>query len=87
MPGVDRSTVSGSIRGILFDKDGTLFDFASTWEPAYREAVAALSERGVFCDCRPGVGLRLSPHFFNTDDEIDAALRIIDEMKIASPAG
>ncbi len=51
------------------------------------EAVAALSECGVFCDCRPGVGLRLSPHFFNTDDEIDAAVRIIDELKIASPAG
>ena len=43
MPGVSRSTGSGSIRGILFDKDGTLFDFASTWEPAYREAVAALA--------------------------------------------
>jgi phosphoglycolate phosphatase len=43
MPGVSRSTGSGSIRGILFDKDGTLFDFTSTWEPAYREAVAALA--------------------------------------------
>ncbi len=43
MPGVNRSTGSGAIRGILFDKDGTLFDFASTWEPAYREAVAALA--------------------------------------------
>ena len=43
MPGIDRSTGPGSIRGILFDKDGTLFDFASTWEPAYHEAVAALA--------------------------------------------
>ncbi len=43
MPGVIHTPVSGSIRGILFDKDGTLFDFASTWEPAYREAVAALA--------------------------------------------
>lgn len=26
------------IRGILFDKDGTLVDFAATWEPLYRAA-------------------------------------------------
>ena len=35
------------IRGILFDKDGTLFDFHATWLPAYRrgaEAVAGLSD-------------------------------------------
>ncbi|MFV2092844.1 MAG: hypothetical protein ACC634_07145, partial [Hyphomicrobiales bacterium] len=25
------------IRAILFDKDGTLLDFAKTWEPIYRE--------------------------------------------------
>ncbi len=43
MPADTHIPGSGSIRGILFDKDGTLFDFASTWEPAYREAVAALA--------------------------------------------
>ena len=29
-----------------------------------------LGERGILCDFRPDVGLRLGPHFFNTDDEL-----------------
>ncbi len=32
------------IRGVLFDKDGTLADFANTWPPAYRAAAADLAE-------------------------------------------
>ncbi len=30
-----------AIRGLLFDKDGTLLDFAATWLPVLREAAAA----------------------------------------------
>jgi kynureninase len=41
------------------------------------QAVASLAERKVFVDCRPGVGLRISPHFFNTDEEVMAAMEII----------
>ena len=36
-----------------------------------------LSERRVFVDWRPGAGLRVSPHFFNTDEEIEEALNIL----------
>ena len=36
-----------------------------------------LSERRVFVDWRPGAGLRISPHFFNTDDEVEEALSIL----------
>ena len=32
------------IRGVLFDKDGTLADFANTWPPAFRAAAADLAE-------------------------------------------
>ena len=42
--------------------------------------VQRLNERGVFVDCRPGVGLRLSPHFFNTDDEAQEAMEILAEL-------
>lgn len=39
-----------------------------------KEKVAALAEREVFVDFRPGVGLRVSPHYFNKDEEIERAL-------------
>ncbi len=43
-------------------------------------AVAALARRGAYVDCRPGAGLRISPHFFNTDDEVEAALEALAEV-------
>ena len=42
--------------------------------------VQRLAARRVFVDCRPGVGLRLSPHFFNTDDEVHEAMEILAEL-------
>jgi len=42
--------------------------------------VHRLNERGVFVDCRPGVGLRMSPHFFNTDEEVREAMEILAEL-------
>ena len=41
--------------------------------------VERLGERRVFVDCRPGVGLRISPHFFNTDEEVQEAMGILDD--------
>lgn len=32
------------MRGVLFDKDGTLIDFDATWLPLYRDAAALLAE-------------------------------------------
>jgi len=42
--------------------------------------VKKLAERKVFVDCRPSVGLRLSPHFFNTDEEVREAMGILAEL-------
>ena len=42
--------------------------------------VKQLAERKVFVDCRPGVGLRISPHFFNTDQEVREAMEILAEL-------
>src|SRR5881394_1655448 len=42
--------------------------------------VNRLAERKVFVDCRPGVGLRMSPHFFNTDEEVREAMEILAEL-------
>jgi selenocysteine lyase/cysteine desulfurase len=42
--------------------------------------VQRLAQRKVFVDCRPGVGLRMSPHFFNTDEEVREAMEILAEL-------
>jgi len=39
--------------------------------------VERLNRQKVFVDCRPGVGLRISPHFFNTDEEVEEAMNIL----------
>ncbi|HEU4710570.1 MAG TPA: aminotransferase class V-fold PLP-dependent enzyme [Pyrinomonadaceae bacterium] len=42
--------------------------------------VEQLAERRVFVDWRPGAGLRISPHFFNTDEEVDEAMNILASL-------
>jgi kynureninase len=29
-----------------------------------------LGERGIICDFRPDAGIRLGPHFYNTEEEL-----------------
>jgi kynureninase len=48
--------------------------------PDAPDMVEQLAERRVFVDCRPGAGLRLSPHFFNTDEEVAEALEILASL-------
>jgi kynureninase len=46
-----------------------------------------LAARGILCDYRPDVGLRLGPHFFNTDDELRHAVEQISEIAGSRIAG
>jgi kynureninase len=45
-----------------------------------KAVVEELAERRVFVDSRPGAGLRISPHFFNTDEEIDEAMSVLASL-------
>lgn len=48
--------------------------------PHAREVAQALLARGIIVDYRPGAGIRVAPHFYSTDDEVDAAVHAIDEI-------
>ena len=39
-----------------------------------------LLARDILIDFRPQAGIRLSPHFYTTDEEIDRAIAAIDEI-------
>lgn len=44
------------------------------------EVSRALKARHILCDYRPGAGIRLSPHFYTLNRELDEALAAIDEL-------
>lgn len=46
--------------------------------PHAGEVVRELAARDVLVDFRPGAGIRIGPHFFNTDDEVEA---VVAEIK------
>jgi kynureninase len=48
--------------------------------PHAREVAQALLARDIVVDFRPGAGIRVAPHFYTTDDELDSAVGAIDEI-------
>lgn len=54
--------------GLAEDEDGPAF-------------VAALEARGVLVDHRPGAGIRVSPHFYTSKDELDAFAAHLTELR------
>jgi kynureninase len=48
--------------------------------PHGAEVAQALKARDILCDYRPGAGVRLSPHFYNQDEELDTAIDALAEI-------
>jgi kynureninase len=50
--------------------------------PDFPAVHAVLEERGVLCDFRPDAGIRLGPHYYNSDDELRFAVdQIVDILE------
>jgi kynureninase len=43
-----------------------------------------LIRRGVIIDYRPGAGIRMAPHFYNTEADIDTAMGILEDIVVAA---
>jgi kynureninase len=52
----------------------------SVWHPEAERLCQGLIERDILCDYRPGAGVRLSPHFYNTEEECERAVRVLREL-------
>jgi kynureninase len=85
----ERSLVLTSLLIELLEVAG--FEISSPREPARRGGTVLvrtpddpavhreLGERGVICDFRPDAGIRLGPHFFNTEDELrETVAQLVD---------
>jgi kynureninase len=48
--------------------------------PDSQEVSRELLRRDILVDWRPQAGIRMSPHFYNTDEEIDTAIRAVEEI-------
>jgi kynureninase len=48
--------------------------------PHGREVAQALLARDIVIDYRPGAGIRVAPHFYTSDGELDDAVAAIDEV-------
>ena len=48
--------------------------------PGSQQVCNDLLAREVIVDWRPRAGVRFSPHFYNTDEEVDTAIAVVDEI-------
>jgi kynureninase len=52
----------------------------SVWHPEAERLTRELIAREIVCDYRPNAGIRLSPHFYNTEEECDHAIATLAEL-------
>jgi kynureninase len=58
-------------------RGGTVvFDF-----PGSGQVAQELNRRRFFCDHRPGVGIRISPHFYTKDDELNVFIAEVEKIR------
>ncbi|MBV9482040.1 MAG: aminotransferase class V-fold PLP-dependent enzyme [Acidobacteria bacterium] len=48
--------------------------------PDSQKVCRALLRRDILVDWRPNAGLRISPHFYNTDEELEIAVEAVEEI-------
>jgi kynureninase len=48
--------------------------------PHAYEVAQSLLDRDILVDFRPGAGIRVAPHFYTSDDELESAVAAIDEI-------
>jgi len=54
--------------------------------PDAERVCAELLKRDVLVDYRPKAGVRFSPHFYNTDEELVTAIEAADDIVHSRPA-
>ena len=57
-------------------RGGTVTVYVPDFEAVHKE----LGERQIICDFRPGAGIRLGPHYYNTDEELRHVVETIGEI-------
>jgi kynureninase len=57
-------------------RGGTVTVYVPDFEAVHKE----LGERQVLCDFRPGAGIRLGPHYYNTNEELERVIELIGEI-------
>jgi kynureninase len=54
--------------------------------PNSKEVCEQLLKRDILVDWRPNAGVRFSPHFYNTDEELETGIAAVEEILHARPA-
>lgn len=52
----------------------------TVWHPDAERLTGELLAREIICDFRPNAGIRLAPHFYNTEAECDRAIATLAEL-------